>query len=180
MNKHVLFSLIFLCGFQVGFGQRFIRYNHLGYDPDRPKKLIILSDNNCKNEIWKITDSGNNIVLTDTIQDRIAGMGEYTPKLFNYSIDFTALNKEGTYTFNLNQAKPVTIIIKKQPYAFVTKEVIRYLRQQRSGTNLAIDHIVRASFIIKLRLKMIAGNLPLLPLTWLAAGTMPEITSNLH
>lgn len=120
--------------------QLFIRYNHVGYTPERPKRAIVMSNENGTGLEWKITDQTNTVVLSGKLNNSIASKGIHTSHPFNHEIVFSELKSVGQYQLIVHQEKPVTIHIKANPYAFITSDILRYLRVQRSGSKDCLDH----------------------------------------
>lgn len=137
--KTLITSLLFLSLYANSFGNIFIRYNNLGYEPIRDKALIIMSDTDIKDSKWFISDSSGTIVFEGIIESSLAGKGDHMPKPFNYKVDFSKLKTIGNYTFKI-QEESVTLSIKEQPYAFIPSDILRYFRVLRSGSSDALDH----------------------------------------
>ncbi|MBX9852023.1 MAG: glycoside hydrolase family 9 protein [Cytophagaceae bacterium] len=137
---NALFLIISFFFIHSSFAGRYVRYNLAGYNPQRKKTLIIMSDNNCINTPWRIKDKNAAVVLSGTVPKSIASAGIHTPKFFNHEIDFSSLSKEGIYTFEIDNTDTFNIKIAKQPYAEYTDDILRYLRSQRCGTDQCVDH----------------------------------------
>lgn len=136
--KQFSLSILLLIFSLSAIGKSFIRYNVLGYEPERNKRLIIQSDSKQNGIEWEIV--GEKVVLSGSLKQSVTGIGPHMPKPFNYEVNFSKLKTEGTYTFKLATGESAPIIIKKQPYAFIPGEILRYFRVMRSGTTTALDH----------------------------------------
>ena len=133
--------LTILLGFLVNLtllAQPFIRYNHAGYNPERPKIIVIMSETNLEGSNWKVKLEGDS-VLGGVLQKHRTSAGDHTPFLYNYSVDLSQLTRVGAYEFILGP-QIITIKISPKPYAKYTSALLRYLRQQRSGTSTTLDH----------------------------------------
>ncbi|MFT6747520.1 MAG: endoglucanase [Glaciecola sp.] len=125
-----------LSGFSSDFFH--IRYNHAGYTPDRNKSIVVLSDSSLSGMAWEISLK-DTAVLQGNVGKSKTKNGNHTPFNFNYKIDFSTLKKQGKYQFKLgDQTKEINI--QKDPYSIYAKSILRYLRQQRSGSHDALDH----------------------------------------
>jgi hypothetical protein len=138
IRKLIVFALYFYS--ISAFTYTGLRYNLAGYHPDRPKTIIIISDKNCINYPWRIKEASGKVVLNGITGKSISGSGPHTPKIFNHEINFSALTSEGEYVIEVDNVDTIRIKISKNPYADYVHEVLRYLRQQRSGTDQCVDH----------------------------------------
>lgn len=120
----------------------FVRYNQVGYDPQRKKRVIVMSDRSIKNNNWSLVDSKGDTILDGTMGKHEFGMNAHLPKMFNYTIDFSKVQKEGTYKLAVKGADPVQITIKKGSFVFLTNQMLRFMRVQRSGSEDCLDHKV--------------------------------------
>lgn len=135
-----LFTLILFATFSFSsYAELFVRYNVVGYEPDRKKELIILSDENIDGLKWQMIDEEASQVLSGNIGTSNCGIGQHMPKPFNYVVNFSKLKDIGSFTFQVGK-KSANIIIKEQPYAFIPGEILRYYRVLRSGSSDALDH----------------------------------------
>jgi endoglucanase len=135
-NLVILLVLISLSGFTANFFH--IRYNHAGYTLERTKSIVVLSDSVITGKSWEFQLNGE-VVLKGKVGNSKTKSGDHTPFNYNYKIEFSDLTKEGKYQFILgDQTKEINI--SKDPYSIYAKSVLRYLRQQRSGSHDALDH----------------------------------------
>jgi len=139
MNQLKFFLLIMMVS-QTVLGKFYIRYNHLGYVPERSKELVILSEEDLVGKEWSIKVKGGK---TEELKGLVGlsrnDQGPHTPFKFNYKIEFTDLKKIGDYQFELGE-EIVPIIITESPYDFIPSDILRYFRVQRSGTKHTLDH----------------------------------------
>ncbi|KMQ50506.1 endoglucanase [Chitinispirillum alkaliphilum] len=113
-----------------------IRHNHAGYQPVRPKSLVLISNNDLQNKDWKITRDGE-VVMSGKVDESVTGAGPHTSHDFNHVVDFTDLEEIGEYTFKINGAQ-ATIKIDDNPYTVFITDALRHLRNARSGSEHAI------------------------------------------
>lgn len=130
--------LLFLIITNYSFCDFHVRFNHLGYNPESPKKIIVMSDEDLTNTPWAL--SRNNTLITEgKLATSETSIGHHMPKPYNYTIDFTSLKDTGTYTFTISTTS-VKFQVNTSLYSFIPSEILRYYRVQRSGTKTALDH----------------------------------------
>lgn len=117
-----------------------IRTNNLGYRPEADKRLVIISDEDCKGKTLTIRSTGGALVRSYTVEDTIAGKGMHTPKAFNHEVYFSDLRTPGTYVLDLEGLTSKTIQIQASPFEQLAHDVLRVIRVRRSGSDDAIDH----------------------------------------
>lgn len=115
----------------------FVRYNYAGYKTLGKKSLIINSTYSISSKPWTIS-MGDSILLNGLIKKSITGKGDHTNFPFNYKVDFSSIKQNGLLKFNFEE-KSYHLNINPDPYSKYIKEVLRYLRQQRSGSHESID-----------------------------------------
>ncbi len=141
--KSIILPFIVLWHVLHAFGSTHVRYNLAGYDPNRPKSAIVMSDNTCSGYSWQIRNSNNQVVLNGTIGVNVqSGAGAFMPKAYNYVIDFSSLNIEGNYSLQISNVGTYPIIISCQPYKDFIPQVLRTIRVRRSGSASALDHAI--------------------------------------
>ncbi len=139
--KSVLKLCVFLSVFCIGaclHAQYFIRYNHLGYEPESPKKIIVLSEVDLSQEKW-ILSTAKGVIKTQQINPSISNTGIHTPFKFNYLIDISKTKAIDDYTLTLKDSS-IHFRIDTNLYSFIPSEILRYFRVQRSGTEACLDH----------------------------------------
>jgi hypothetical protein len=139
MKKLLLLTVLILATATQGAGV-YLRYNYMGYSPAREKRIIVMADNSIDNQKWFIRDDKSKVVLEGTVGTSLCGKGEHAPMPFNYTIDISALNLEGSYFLETNGAEKANIIIKKNPYTWIVEKPVRWFRVARSGTPDCLDH----------------------------------------
>ena len=117
-----------------GFAQqRRARYNLLGYDKTGYKRIVVISDDDCRGFAWRIKNNTDTVVLNGVIGPSLTGPGKHTPKNFNHEIVFSGLTETGTFLFEIDNVSAFNINISDSPYARLANEVLRGLRVRRSG-----------------------------------------------
>lgn len=135
--KLALASFLFFCTTLVTAQEHYVRYNQAGYKKGNPKSLIINAEENLSGSEWTITRN-DSVVLKGNIKKSLTGKGDHTNLPFNYKVDFSSLDTEASYKFHFKGAE-YSFLISNDPYSTYIKDVLRYLRQQRSGSNEGLD-----------------------------------------
>jgi endoglucanase len=140
MKRYAVVALLAAATAAAAASDVFIRYNYLGYNPARAKKVIVMAERNIDNQKWAVRDTQSKIVLQGTLGKSLCGRGEHAPLPFNYSINLSALTSEGVYSLETKGADNAKIIVKKNPYTRMIEKPIRWLRVARSGSKDCLDH----------------------------------------
>ncbi len=121
-----------------------LRYNYLGYNPSRNKRIIVMAEKDLKGQKWainKVTGKGKTKrVLSGKFGASIYGKGNHTPMPFNYIISFSTLKDTGEYTFETEGADKATIYIKNDPYSWIVEKPLHWMRAARCGSPDCVDH----------------------------------------
>lgn len=117
----------------------FVRWNQAGYFTKGPKTVVINSYKSLQNQKWSI-HSGDSVVLSGALKKSVTGKGDHTNFDYNYKIDFSALQKNGKYQLIFNEHK-YDLTINENPIKSFLPQILRYLRQQRSGSQHTVDKI---------------------------------------
>ena len=115
----------------------FVRYNQAGYKTLGKKSLIINSSHSINGKSWSISFR-DSVILNGVIKKSITGKGDHTNFPYNYKVDFSSVQNNGLLHFNFEE-KSYPINIDSNPYTKYIKEVLRYLRQQRSSSYESLD-----------------------------------------
>jgi len=122
----------------------FLRYNRVGYNPQRQKRMIVMAQKDIKGQEWTISKSAgkgsSSKVASGTLGASVYGKGDHTPLPFNYTVDFSSVREEGAYTFETKNAEKAKLIIKKDPYTWILEKPIRWMRAARCGSAHCVDH----------------------------------------
>lgn len=117
---------------------QYIRANEAGYFPEARKNLVVMSDEEISDQDWSIVDLGGKTVLNGKIGASKIGVSDYSPKNFNYQVDFSSLGNTGDFTFRVGSSEK-KIRVDSNPYGHVITSSIRFLRSMRSGTTETVD-----------------------------------------
>ncbi len=118
--------------------EQLIRVNEAGYFPNGRKNLVIISDKDINGLTWNIVDKSGTLLQSGTIGTTEAGSGNYSPKEFNYRVDFSDVTAPGELLFRLGDQEK-KIRINANPYGDIVSSSLRWLRTQRSGSNETVD-----------------------------------------
>ncbi len=83
--------------------EQFVRVNEAGYFPNGRKNLVIISDEDIAGQGWSIVDKSGSSLLSGTVKAAKAGVGDYSPKQFNYRVDFSDMKTEGEFIFQVGK-----------------------------------------------------------------------------
>jgi endoglucanase len=137
--KSVITLAALLLSTTIGSAEQYIRFNWAGYLPSAEKELIIMSDEDVVGASWSISSNGS-VVLEGKVDTSVSTATEWTPKPFNYKVNFSSLSEVGEYEFSLDgREKKEMISISKRPYDDVIFSNLRWLRVLRNGTDDALD-----------------------------------------
>jgi len=134
----LLFSLVLVN--LTAFSGSWLRYNIAGYDPVRPKKVIVMGDANCQGFAWTLKNASNATVASGSLAARVTANGAYMPKAYNHEIDFTSVTTVGSYTLTVTGVGTATIRIVCRPYQQYLSQILRTIRVRRSASYDALDH----------------------------------------
>jgi hypothetical protein len=140
LKLHLLLTMILVTGLTTVFGEVYLRYNYLGYNPVRKKRMVVMATKNIAGQKWSIKDEQKKEVLSGQMGKSVCGKGDHTPMAFNCFVDFTALQTEGRYTFETNGAEKAELLIVKNPYRAILDEPLHWMRAARCGSTDCVDH----------------------------------------
>lgn len=132
----------------TAFGEAYLRYNQVGYAPDRDKKAIVISDSALTGQSWSLTQ-GAAVVATGTLGDALERpvksnpsdpTVEYSSHPFNYELDFSTIKQQGDYTLSVGNLTSGDLKIKERAFDSLLPQVLRTMRVQRSGTDQTLLH----------------------------------------
>lgn len=124
--------LIVLCVSTLS-AESWVRWNQLGYRPDQPKEIIVMSDRDLAGENWLIR--GAQVQHSGRFGESLMGIGPNTPKPFNHEIDLSEIRALGDYTLEVPGAESALIRVREQPFAEIAHLPLVHLRMSRSGTD---------------------------------------------
>lgn len=128
----------------------FIRANQVGYIPSDFKSAIILSEIELEGESFHVINSINKKVVFHNAIGR--SKGEFGKFKYSYEIDFSKINKKGSYKIVVKSYRSFKFEIGNSIYSPVVKELMKFFPVQRCGyTNPSeheLCHIADATSII--------------------------------
>ncbi|MGM0462408.1 MAG: glycoside hydrolase family 9 protein [Fibrobacterota bacterium] len=110
-----------------------LRCNQAGYRPQRPKSLVIMSQEDQAGVPWQIIHE-DDTVLSGIVAESQTGAGDHTSHAYNHVVDFSSLTDSGTYDFCITD-KSTQLHITPHPYSAFITDALRHLRVVRSGEN---------------------------------------------
>jgi len=122
-------------------GGVYVRYNFLGYTPNRQKRMVVMAERNIAGKEWVFI----NTQTGDTIQkgrfdNSISGRSGNMPLDYNYVLDFSGIKQIGEYKFVTEGLVEETIIpIAEDPYSWIVSKPIRWMRAARCGYESPLD-----------------------------------------
>lgn len=122
-------------------GGVYIRYNYLGYNPARTKRLVVMAERDISGQGWMLKNSTTGAVVdSGFFEQSVYPKGKHLPMDFNYVVDISTLREEGEYEFSTAGAEPAHFPVKKSPYKELVKAPLHWMRVARCGSEDAIDH----------------------------------------
>jgi hypothetical protein len=134
MVKYIL-ALLLGWGWTVSIAQpeTEIRINLQGYPTDASKKVLILSKKALKTpQLDLVSAIDHSISATFTGKKSNSA---WEPFPFTYEIDFTSINHQGEYLFQLKDTDIKSKVFSIGPYPAWQNDVISFIRTQRCGYN---------------------------------------------
>ncbi|QUJ67554.1 glycoside hydrolase family 9 protein [Photobacterium sp. GJ3] len=141
MKKNVLSLAVLMSLSSAAYADVYVRHNLAGYFPERDKVAIVMSDENLTGKTWQVTQGGQ-VVLSGTFGAAAYGTGPFTAQPHNYELDFSDVKALGEYEISIPGSTPTTVSVKDNPYGYLANQVLRFLRQQRSGTADTVDRLI--------------------------------------
>ncbi|HLP07343.1 MAG TPA: glycoside hydrolase family 9 protein [Opitutaceae bacterium] len=117
-----------------------LRWNRVGYTPDRPKSLVAMSRTDLAGQRWTIHRADATAarpVREGEFGPSVVGVGDHTPLPFNHTADFGSLTEPGRYRFVFADVPPAEFRIAAAPYAELLALPLQHLRLMRSGPDVA-------------------------------------------
>lgn len=136
-TMHAILFLLF--ALSICYAKRYARYNLVGYFPKSPKRIVIISDDDCAGKKWELKDKSGKNVISGSVGKSVCGKNDHTPFPHNYEIDITSLKTVGDFAFTMEGVKPFTITISQNLYASVVQSNLRWLRVARAGSKDVLD-----------------------------------------
>jgi len=118
-----------------------IRINQVGYLPQEPKNAVVLSVKQLEGRSFELIDTESGaVVFSSEFKVTDGEWGEFD---YCYRIDFSELDKSGTYQIKINKPKTVSreFKISDDVYNGYAESILEYIRQQRCGYNPFTDEV---------------------------------------
>lgn len=119
----------------------FIRINQIGYLPKEPKIAVVLSHKRLEGKTFELLDTeSNEVIWSAKIETSVGEWGAFD---YCYRLDFSALDRSGTYRIKIRRPKTLSweFSIGKSIYAGYAESILAYIRQQRCGYNPFLDEV---------------------------------------
>jgi len=124
-------------------GGVYIRYNYLGYNPARNKRIVIMAERDITGQRWTLTNRTTGQQIDQgTFGPSMYPAGDHLPFDYNFVIDFSTLREIGEYELSTEGAESAVFPIKINPYGDIIKAPLHWMRVSRCGSEDAIDHDV--------------------------------------
>lgn len=136
MKKSVLLLLLIINIVPV-LAQSWIRINQMGYLPSTPKVAVYISLDSCDRSEFSVIDYHTKEVVLKNYS-KIANANRWGMKS-SHRLDFSSLQKEGTYFIEYNGTKSSNFKIDSRAYDGAADFILNYMRQQRCGYNPYLD-----------------------------------------
>ena len=130
----VIGLLCFLAGQANAQQNSWIRVNLMGYTPGGVKVAVLGSkEAKARSRSFQVVDASTSKVVLSKKAGK--NFGEYGPFLSSFRLDFSGLNKAGTYYLKFGDVKSPEFKIADDVYIGSADFALRYMRQQRCGYN---------------------------------------------
>lgn len=134
MKKALLFLLFCLPVIPAGAADAWIRINQMGYLPADSKVAVWISHEAADIKNFSVKDAVSD--KTVLVSNLVASTGEYGGTFKNtYRLNFSAVEKEGSYYIEANGVKSPSFRIGADVYDGTADFILQYMRQQRCGYN---------------------------------------------
>src|SRR5436190_3293317 len=115
-----------------------IRLNQVGYRSADLKIAIAASHSTLPLKFNVINAETNQSVFAGAIKPITGGWGRYD---YHAQIDFSALQKPGTYFVQIGETNSQTFRVSSAVYTALPDELLEFMRQQRCGYNPWLDAV---------------------------------------
>lgn len=130
--------LVLLASASIISAEIHIRYNQAGYLPDRPKSIVLISDEDLAGREWSVSSDSEG-VLGGSVPASLAGTGSHTSHPYNHVVDISDLVGEGEFVFEISGEQAI-VRVSDHPYSVLITDALRHLRTARSGSDQALNH----------------------------------------
>ncbi len=122
-------------------GGVYIRYNYLGYNPGRNKRVVVMAEKNIEGQRWTLTNRTTGEVIDyGEFGPSMYPAGDHLPFDYNFVMDFSTVREIGEYELATAGAESAVFPIKINPYGDIIKAPLHWIRAARCGSEDAIDH----------------------------------------
>lgn len=135
----LLIALLFISSHFVNGQNIYVRYNQAGFKSNRAPVFVINADEQIKDLKWKVDSAGVTIAKGE-LGKPFTGKGDHSNFAFNYEVQVNYPFTNGLYQFVLNE-QSYDFKVAAQPYVQFLPQILRYLKQQRSGDENVVDKV---------------------------------------
>ncbi|MDO9547460.1 MAG: glycoside hydrolase family 9 protein, partial [Candidatus Marinimicrobia bacterium] len=136
-----IFIAMFLMVNAVAKESAVIRINQIGYLPQEPKIAVVLSMKQLEGKTFELIEAESGaVVFSSEFKTTDGEWGEFD---YCYRIDFSELDKSGTYQIIIKKPKTLSreFKISDDVYNGYAENILEYIRQQRCGYNPFTDEV---------------------------------------
>lgn len=136
MKKIIVFIFLLV---QTGYAQDdiYIRVNQVGYLPDDAKIATVFSKTKVNKRV-SLIDS-ETLKRVKSFKGKAVTNGGWGTFDFYYEVDFSKINKEGSYFFQVEDNRSGIFEISSKAYEGYPEVLLGFMRQQRCGYNPTLD-----------------------------------------
>jgi len=136
LRRSLFVTAALLFSIHLSAQSSWIRINQIGYLPDDIKIAVIISTNDIPSD-FSLCDAGTGKAVLSG-KGKIANAA-YWGLTSAYRLDFTAINKEGTYYVEAAGVRSPQFVISVHAYDGSADFLLNYMRRQRCGFNPFLD-----------------------------------------
>ena len=118
---------------QIGF---YIRLNEVGFGPHDIKTAVVFGRQSLPAEFRLLNTKTGAVAFTGKTKSVAGSWGEFA---YHGELDFSAVQKEGTYVVEFGGAKSSEFEIKQGVHSGIPDQLLEFMRQQRCGYNPYVD-----------------------------------------
>ena len=118
---------------QIGF---YIRLNEVGFGPHDIKTAVVFGRQSLPAEFRLLNTKTGAVAFSGKTKSVAGSWGEFA---YHGELDFSAVQKEGTYVVEFGGAKSSEFEIKQGVHAEIPDQLLEFMRQQRCGYNPYVD-----------------------------------------
>ncbi|GAB6283307.1 MAG: hypothetical protein STSR0008_20690 [Ignavibacterium sp.] len=130
--KFKTLTIILILSFSLK-AESWIRINQLGYEPDKIKIAVFISEDNLSLNDFEICNAINEKIIYSS--KKIINTGRWQKFNSTFRLNFTDFNKEGIYFIKAGNFRSPIFKIQKRIYNGTADFLLQYIRQQQCGYN---------------------------------------------